>query len=185
MARRKRKFEQNIPDADKYINNLRYRDMKRECIIRGMEYDKVLDGTVPKLTNWLRNHFHDELKHDLLNGFDEYQEKLIREAMEAKGQNPDDVIHPSLRLGYVAETDADGNVIKRKRVRTLVKKKKKKRERTEDGIFQGTKKAMTYSLQQEGLEKAEVITMVMEAFPDASEKSIGIWFNKSRKLHKV
>jgi len=183
MARRKRKFERDIPDADKFINNLKYRDMKRECIIRGMTYDKVISGDIPKLTNWLRNHFFDDLNHSLLNGFDQYQEELIRKSMDAKGQNPDDVIHPSLRLGYIAEVDEDGNVTKRKRVRTLVKKKKPKRERTGDGIFQGTKKALTFRLQQEGKEKMEVIELVMDQFPDASEKSIGIWFNKSRKLH--
>jgi len=184
MARKKRKFERDIPDADKFIGQLKYRDMKRECIIRGMDYDKVLSGTIPKLTNWLRNHFHDELQHTLLNEFDLYQEDLIRVAMLAKGQNPDDVIHSALRLGYIAEVDDEGNVIKRKRVRTLIRKKKKRRERTGDGIFQGTKKALTYSLQQEGKDKKEVIAMVMEQFPDASEKSIGIWFNKSRKLHR-
>ena len=161
MARKKRKFESNIPDADKFMGKLKYKDLKRECVIRGMAFDKVLRGGIPQLSNWLRNHFYDDLQHDLLNSFDDYQEGLVRKSMEAKDQNPEDVIHPSLRLGYIAERDAEGNVIKRKRVRTLVKKRKKKRERTGDGIFQGTKKALTFKLQQEGLEKADVIEKVM------------------------
>lgn len=184
MARKKRKFERNIPDADKFIGKLKYRDLKRECVIRGMEFDKILHGDIPKLTNWLRNHFRDTTQHELLDNFDDYQDELVKKSMEKKGEDPGILLHPSLRLGYIAERDEEGNVIKRKRVRTIMKKKKKRRERTADGIFQGTKKALTYQLQQEGKGKAEVIEIVKGQFPEASEKSIGIWFNKSRKLHR-
>jgi len=184
MSRKKRKFEMDIPDADKFISYLKYKDMKRECVVRGMEFDKVLKGGIPQLTNWLRNHFIDTIQLDLLEVFDDYQENLIREAVKTKGEDPDNVIHPALRLGFIAERDEDGVVTKRKRARMIVKRKKNRRERTGDGIFQGTKKALTFQLQQQGLEKAEVINKVMEQFLDASPKSIGIWFNKSRKLHK-
>lgn len=184
MARKKRKFEMNLPDADRFLGNLKYKDLKRECVIRGMEFDKVLKGGIPQLSNWLRNHFIDTIKPELLDAFDDYQENLVREAVEAKGEDPNHVIHPALRLGFIAERDEDGVVTKRKRARMIIKRKKKRRERTTDGIFQGTKKALTFELQQQGLDKAEVIIKVMEQFPDASEKSIGIWFNKSRKLHK-
>jgi len=182
MSRKKRKFEREIPDADKFIGNLKYKSLKRECVIRGMEFDRVLGGSIVELTNWLRNHFIDTIHYELLDSFDDYQENLIKEAMEAKGQDPNDVIHPQLRLGYIAERDEEGNVIKRKRVRTIVKKKKKRRERTEQGIFSGTKKALTFKLQKEGLTKQEVIEKVIEVFPDASEKSVGIWYNKAKKL---
>ena len=181
---RKRKFEQDIPEAAKHIARLKYKDLKRECVVRGMEFEKIINGTVPRLTNWLHNHFHNTIQHDLLDTFDDYQENLIREAVEARGESPEGIIHPSLRLGYIAEKDEEGKVIKRKRVRTLVKRRKKRRERTNDGIFQGTKKALTFELQQQGLSKKEIIKKVIEQFPDASEKSIGIWFNKSKKLHK-
>lgn len=183
MGRKRRKYENNIPDADKFIQKLKYRDLKRECVIRGMEFDKVISGDIPKLTNWLRNHFKDTVHHELLDAFDDYQDGLVKESVESKGQDPSILLHPSLRLGYIAERDEEGNVTKRKRVRTLMKKKKKRRERTDDGIFKGTKKAMTFELQQQGKSKSEVIGIIKEQFPDASEKSIGIWFNKSRKLH--
>jgi len=185
MSRKKRKYEMNIPDADKFIGNLKYKDIKRECVIRGMEFDKVIEGTIPKLVNWLRNHFPDTIHFELLDAFDTYQEELIRQVMESRGEDFTVLLHPTLRLGYIAENDAEGNIIKRKRVRTIVKRKKKKRERTNDGIFKGTKKAFTFELQQKGLSKEEVIKKVMTQFPDASEKSIGIWYNKSRKLHKI
>lgn len=172
----------NIPDADKFIGSLKYKGLKRECVIRGMEFDEVFGASIIQLSNWLRNHFIDTIHYELLDAFDDYQENLIRKSMEAKNQDPNDVIHSSLRLGYIAERDDEGNVIKRKRVRTIVKKKKKKRERTDQGIFAGTKKALTFKLQKEGLTKQEVIAKVLETFPEASEKSIGIWFNKAKKL---
>lgn len=184
MSRKKRKFEINIPDSDKFIGKLKYKDLKRECVIRAMDFDKVISGTVPSLSNWLRNHFIDTIHYELLNDFDNYRENLIRETMEARGEDPGVMLHPTLRLGYIAEKDEDGNIIKRKRVKTIVRRRKKKRERTEDGIFKGTKKAFTFELQQSGLPKDEVINKVMAQFPDASEKSISIWYNKSRKIHK-
>lgn len=171
----------NITVADKFIGNLRYRDMKKECVIRGMDFDKVIEGSIPGLTNWLRAHFNNTSQYELLDIFDDYQENLIKGFLKEKGKNEDFLIHPSLRLGYIAEKDEDGNVIKRKRVKTIVKKKKHKRERTSQGIFSGTKKALTYQLQKEGLDKKEVVKKVLEEYPDASIKSIGIWFNKSRK----
>lgn len=184
MSRKRRKFEMNIPDADKYMSNLKFKDLKRECVIRGMEFEAVVSQGVIHLSNWLRTNFMVVPKHELLNAFDEWQEEQIRIAMRAKSQNPEEIIHSSLRLGYIAETDEDGNVTKRKRVKTVIRKRKKKRDRTSDGIFQGTKKAFTFTLQQQGFSKEEVIKKVKEQYPEASEKSVGIWFNKSRKLHK-
>jgi hypothetical protein len=181
---RKRKFEQNLPPALRFINNLKYKDLKRECVIRGMLFEDVIEGTLPTLSGWLIKHFDEGISHELLDEFDDWQEDLIKEAMEKKGEDPSIIIHPSLRLGYIAERDEEGNVTKRKRARTLVGRKRKKRERTADGIFQGTKKAYTFQLQQEGYSKQEVLEMVKNQFPDAAEKSIGIWFNKSKKIHK-
>ena len=129
MSRKKRKFEMNIPDVDKFTGNLKYKDLKRECVIRGMEFDQILNGSVLSLHSWLGNHFNDTIHYELLDAFDDYQEDLIKKAVNAKGQNPDDIIHPALRLGYIAERDDEGNVIKRKRARTIIKRKKHKRER--------------------------------------------------------
>lgn len=181
---RKRKFERNISEVAKYLGQLTYRGLKRECVIRGMNFDDILNGSIPILTNWLHKNFNEEITYEKLDNFDDHQEKLVKESMLDKGQDSTHFFHPSLRLGYIAERDEDGNVIKRKRVRTVIKRKKKKRERTNSGIFKGTKKAYTFELQQRGYEKPKVIKMVLEKFPEASEKSIGIWFNKSRKLKK-
>lgn len=183
MSRKKRKFEENATAADAHLRDMKFKDLKRECVSRGMDFEDVIAGNIPKLSNWFRDHYFDPVLPKLLDQFDDWQEELIRDAMLKKGQDPNTVIHPALRLGYIAEKDEEGNVTKAKRVKLLVKKKKKKRERTQDGIFQGTKKSLTYTLQKEGKSKEETIKTVLEQFPDASEKSISIWYNKAKKFH--
>lgn len=185
MSRKRRKYEQNLHPADGYLERMTYRDLKKECIARGMDFDKVLSGDFIALSTFFRKEFYADVQRDLLDDFDDYQENLIRDAMEDKDQNPDDIIYSSLRLGFIAEKDEDGNVVRRKRSKMLIKKKRVKRERTNDNIFKGTKKALTFELQQRGLIKEEVIKKVRAQFSDASEKSIGIWFNRSKKLHRA
>ena len=183
MARKTRKFEREAHPADGHLRNMKYRDIKRECVARGMGFDEVIRGTIPQLSNWFRDHFYDDVVTSRVDEFDDWQEEQIRTVYKERGDNPRDVLHPSLRLGFIAERDEEGNTIKRKHSKMLIKKRKKKRERTTDGIFNGTKKSLTYSSQKEGKTKEETIKIVLEQFPDASEKSIGIWYNKAKKVH--
>lgn len=183
MGRKKRKFESNIHPADKWMERMKLKDLKRECVVRGMEFSNIITLSIPDMAGWFRKNYYNKTEHDLLDIFDDWQEKQIIESLEKRGEDPKNLIHPSLRLGYIAEKDEKGNVTKRKRAKVIIAKKKEKRERTIDGLFAGTKKAYTFTLQMEGKTKAETIELVLKKFPDASEKSIGIWFNKSKKLH--
>ena len=183
MARKTRKFEREAHPADGHLRNMKYKDLKKECVARGMRFEEVINGTIHELSNWFREHFYDDVVTSRLDEFDDWQEEQIRIAYKEKGADPNDVIHPALRLGFIAERDDEGNTTKRKRSKMLIKKRKKKRERTTDGIFNGTKKSLTYQSQKEGKTKEQTIKIVMGQFPEASEKSIGIWYNKARKLH--
>jgi len=184
MSRKKRKYETGVHPALGHFEKMKFKDAKRECVIRGMPFIEVLSSDITKLYTFFRDHFYDDLNHKLLDEFDDYQEAEIKKHLEAKGEDASLLVHPSLRLGYIAEKDEDGNTTKRKRAKTVIKKLKRKRERTNDNIFKGTKKAYTFELQQKGKSKEEVTKEVMASFPDASEKSISIWYNKSKKLHK-
>ena len=185
MSRKRRKYEMNLHPADGHFRNMKFKDLKRECVIRDMPFPLVLSSDVTQLYHYFKDHFYDDLNHKLLDDFDDWQEEKIKEVLESKGEDASILIHPSLRLGYIAEKDEEGNTIKKKRARTVIKKLKRKRERTKDNIFQGTKKAYTFELQQKGKTKDEVIKEVMLKFPEASSKSISIWYNKSKKLHKI
>lgn len=182
MVRKKRKYESNIPDADKWMKDKKLKDIKRECVIRGLEFENVISLSIPNLMSWLRFHFDNPCKHELLDLFDDWQEAQVIEALKSKNEDPNSYIHAALRLGYIAEKDDDGNTIKRKRVKVVFARKKQKRERTDEGLFAGTKKAYTYQLQKEGISKADTVKKVLAQFPEASTKSVGIWWNKSRKL---
>ena len=184
MTRKKRKYEQNLHPADGHLRNMKFKDLKRECVIRGMPFEDVIESDLLTLAGYFKEAFYDDVKHHLLDEFDDWQDEQIKKAMEARGEDPSQILHPSLRLGFIAEKDDEGNVTKRKRARTIVRKKKKKRERTKQGVFSGTKKALTYELEAKGLDKKTVTKMVMDQFPDASEKSISVWFNKSKKSRK-
>lgn len=183
MSRKRRKFEQNLHPADGHLEKMTYKSLKKECIVRGMDFDDVLEGDFISLSSYFRKEFYSDVNRTLLDEFDDWQEKLIKDHLENSENNADDLIHPSLRLGFIAEKDEDGNVIRRKRSKMLIKAKRKKRERTKDNIFKGTKKALTFELQQQGKTKPEVLKLVKEQFPDAVDKSITIWFNRSRKKH--
>lgn len=178
---RKRKFEKQMTTADKYIKGLKFKDLKRECVVRGMPFNDVISGGIPKLTGWLWKNFNENIQHQKLDEFDDWQEQQIKDLLESRGEINDSLFHPSLRLGYIAEKDEEGNTLKRKRVKTIVGKKRNKRERTTNNLFKGTKKAYTFELQQSGLSKEKVVELVKERFPEAIEKSIHIWYNKSRK----
>lgn len=177
---KKRKFEMNLHPADAHLEKLKYRDLQKECVIRGMSFELVAGQPIPSLASFFRSHFYEPSNTGLLDKYDDWIEGEIKERLKLKGDDDRSLLHPSLRLGYIGEKDETGNN-KKKRVRTIIKKKKKKRERTNDNVFKGTKKALAFELQGIGKSKEEVIKQVKEEFPDANEKSIGIWFNKARK----
>lgn len=163
--------------AQDYIEKLTLPNLKRECIIRGMPFQEVADASVPNLQSWFLKNYPNHINRDKLNEFDDWTERILR----AREVDPT-MLDPIFRLGTIASRDEEGNVTKRKRVTGLIKKERKKREKTKTGLFTGTKKAYTFELQSQGKTKKEVIALVMEKFPEASEKSISIWFNKSKKL---
>ena len=148
-----------------------YKDLKRHVVARGMPFQEVVNGDIPRLSLWLHNNNGNKINTDLLDKFDDWVESQITDKT---------MIHPMLRLGYIGERDEDDNIISTKKVRGM-KKNKVKRERTESGVFSGTKKALTYQLAKEGLSKEETINKVLETFPDAKPKSVGIWYKKANK----
>jgi len=155
--------------------NMTFKDIKINCVARGMPFQTVVDGTVPSLQNWLHHNNTNEVDPNLLDSFDDWIEDNLR----SRGKY--DLIHPQLRLGFIGERDDVGNVNKTKRVKGI-KKKKSRREKTKDGIYKGTKKALTFKLQQKGRSLERTIKKVLRTFPDASEKSIKIWYKKSSKI---
>jgi len=179
---KKRKFESNLAPGMGEVQNMTFKDLRRTCVVRGMPFENVLNGTFPELNKWFLYNYHKPIDNTLLDKYDDYVDKLIN----AKPTEDNDYLtHPSLRLGYVGEKDEEGNIVKTKRIKGMPKRKKKvKREKTSQGIFKGTKKALTFDLALRGISKEKTLKEVLKAFPDAKEKSIGIWYNKALKTIK-
>ena len=167
MGKRINKYK----DAFRDQTNMTYKRMKQHCVVRGMPFEDVVSGSFPTLGTFLNINANIDIDTSLLDEFDDWQDAQIKDP---------NMIHESLRLGYIGERGEDGEVKKVKRIPGL-KKTKKKRERTESGVFSGTKKALTYKLQLEGISKEETIKSVLEQFPDGKEKSISIWWKKSKR----
>lgn len=166
-----------LRDMFKTTGNMTYKDLKRHVVVRGMPFEEVVNGTSPSLTNWLYNNRDKSIDPTLLDSYDDFIDSKLRES------GAEDLIHPQLRLGYIGERDDEGKTTKTKRVKGI-KKQKRKKEKTKDGIFKGTKKALTFEFQQKGKTLKSTIRRVLKVFPDASEKSIKIWYKKSARLQK-
>lgn len=175
------KFNSRLKD----VWDMNNKDIQRNCIIRGMPFDIHVKASTPEKVNWLMANFRNTINPALLDQYDDWMEAEIKAAVRARGGTKKEwgiLVKPEFRLGYFGEKDDEGNVVSTKRV-PGIKKPKLKRVKTEDGIFQGTKKAYVFSLQKEGFSKKGVLKRVLAQFPEASEKSVGIWFNQAKKKH--
>lgn len=147
------------------------KDIKRECIIRGMPFEQVVNTDLPNLYYWWQNNSQNPIDQSLLDKYDDWLEGELA----AIGQHG--LIHPSLRFNYVNKEEE----VKKKTKVIKEKKPRKKREKNKLGLYSGTKKAMTYESCHKGWSLKKTIRKVKRAFPDAQEKSIKIWYNKATK----
>jgi hypothetical protein len=150
-------------------SDLTYKDLKIECIIRGMNFNEVVKSDFFYLANWLSQNISRGKNQNLLDQFDDWVESQIRDK---------DLIHPSLRLGYIQRDEDD---LPKPKKEKIVKEKKPPREKDSRGLFKGTMKSYTYLLQEKGKTLEQVTLKVTRKFPNAKPKSIKIWFNKAKK----
>jgi len=153
-------------------SDLTYKDLKIECIIRKMPFDEVLKADFFRLSNYLLTNVLVHKDESLLDAFDDYMDDILHE------RGADELIHDSLRLGYVKREEGDEPIKK-----VIKEKVEKKPPRTKDsnGLFKGTMKSYTYELQGRGKTVEQTIVKVQRKFPASKPKSIKIWFNKAKK----
>lgn len=164
----------SVSAADRELKNLTFKNLQREVIKRGMPFDKISECDYNMLASWFISNYNCPQVPDLLVQYDKWLEGVLKE----RGA-PEQMYHPSLGYSFLEVTTDELQQQEAKE-----KKIKKSRVKTEQGIMGGTKKALTYQLAIEGKTKQETIDAVLEQWPDASPKSIGIWFNKALKENK-
>jgi hypothetical protein len=162
--------------TDSFIdyNNMTYKDLKKACIIRGLEFEKVASSDIYKLQSWLHNNLGNPEYQDLLEQYDDW----VEEQLLALGSN--DLIHPMLRLSYIGEREEQQKIKpKREKVERVPRQRK---EKTEQGIYSGTKKALVYECALKEMNIQNTLKKVKKVFGDnVSEKSVKIWFKKALK----
>lgn len=175
--------------AERQLSNMRFQDLKRANIARGLPFEDAAKFDIPQHQTWFLRHEENTQDITLIDQYDDWMNEVLKQQGYPDG---DPVYHPSLRLGFVAQRDEEtGEVLQTKKPRTrgLEKKKKKKVKRLEGtNVIAGTKKAYTYQLTLEKGKKGkpahtigEIIEKVMAQFPDAKEGSIKIWHKKCLK----
>lgn len=175
MSRKQRKYEITMHPADKELSLMRYADLQKACLVRGLDFKKMVDSDIGYLSWFFKENFYEKTDNTRLDAFDEWREEIM------KKRGKDD---PFIRLGFIGEKDEEtGEVISIKRQKKFKKpKKNKKREKNEEyGIWKGTKKALTAECYQEGKTLEKTLKIVMGKFPDAKEKSISIWFKRFKR----
>ena len=156
-----------------------YKDLKREAIIRGMPFLDVVSSGIGDLICYIDN--SDEKPNlKLIDKFDDWVDSQL-ESLGYEQGTP--LRSPMLRLGFIG-VDEEGNNRVKKKVKGIPKPKKEKRERDTNGLYKGTKKAYTFELASRGYPLERVIKRVHKKFPDASDKSINIWFRNAQKVKK-
>jgi hypothetical protein len=162
---------ENIVNLSNGKSDFTYKDIKKQCIMRGIGFEEVVNGDVLGLSNWLLKNQTNSVNESLIIEFDNWLDKKLLE------DKLDYLVHPGLRLSHISTDDSIIAIKVEKKLKTL----KPKREKDKLGLYKGTKKQYTFDLQRKGKTVDQVITKVCRKFPEAKVKSIKIWFNRSRK----
>lgn len=165
---------------DRLTVNLKHKDIKKECVLRGMSFELVVKGSTPDLMNWLFKNMDNGQDPKKLAEYDVYIENLLL----AQGYKTGDaVLSPSLRLGFTKEIEKLDKIQDPKKTNSVPKVDKKPKAEIDEktGVRKGTKKALTYELTNSGKTIAEIIKLVKASFPDSEEKSIKIWHKRCLK----
>lgn len=168
------------------LTKLKRKDLVKECIIRGLPYHMGGESS-PKLSGWLIQNLDNGQDITRLNEYDAYREQELIKSGHLDENKV--LLHPSLKYGVTGNSeDWEDKVVftkhSKKSDKVKLDKPRVKREKDESGVYKGTKKALTFKLALEGKALDDVIDAVLEAFPEANDKSISIWYKRALKTKK-
>lgn len=169
---RTRKFR-NATMADNYLKKLRLKDLKRECIARGMPFEEVSKGYIPQLQSFFIKNFNEDIKKERIHDYDMW----LNNYLISHGKEP---VHPMLQLGSTLEIDQETGeqILRTKKMKGFVKERKKV-EKNDFGVRVGTAKAYVGYCVQRGLALDATLKRVQARFEKGTnEKSIKIWYKR-------
>lgn len=187
-----------ITPAHKALQRFTMKDLKRACIVRGMDFEELVKGDIWKWQGFFLQNYHEKENMARLDEFDVWFGAEM--ALNGKGtDNPEYawMYHPDLRMGFHEGQDDQGELIGERKNKLFKKPKepKPKREKAQEfgGIIRGTKKEYTYQKTDDivgmrldqgkevklGLIFEGILKRVMEKYPDANPKSVKIWVGRA------
>lgn len=173
---------------DRELAHMKHSDLQRECVLRGLEPKFIVEWDHHKLSNWFYHNYEKGQDVTKLAEYDIWMEQQLSDKGYKKG---DAVMAPCFRLGFspdikeIKDINTPGVIKQTATVLSMVaaQKDETKPKRSVDestGVVSGTKKNLTFQLSKKGLSQDEIIRQVLEAFPDAQEKSIKIWIKREK-----
>lgn len=191
------KLDRLNPDyaANKALTKMRYQDLKAACIVRGMDFQDIVEGDYPTLAGWFVKNHDNKQNRELLEMFDQW----VDDHLKQRGYKKNDPLR-QFRQHSSLTADNDVKVRTRKlKGADIGKKKRIKKERDATfGIFKGTKKDYTFTqcadlfnkkrVDDDGKDRTvkdfqkaygdKMVERVQKKFPDAKEKSVKIWMKR-------
>lgn len=155
-------------------SELKYRDIKKMAIERGMPFPEVVSSDFYSLVSFIDSERAQKPNPDLVLQFDLWLEGILKE------RGADYLVKPSLRLSYVSDEMREGSKEKPAKEKK-VKEKKPPRERDSFNLIKGTKKSYCYELTEKGFDQERVVRRMKKKFPDANEKSIQLWYRAAKR----
>src|SRR6478736_3017978 len=188
----------NYSDEDKRMQkilhelaDLKYKDLKGECIMRGMSFDDIVKADHNKLGSYFIRAYDTRRNEELLKIHEEKMDAFLAE----KGYSETDPLRAFREFTGEEKPEVE-EVIK-----IAKPKKEPKPPKVKDktfNIFSGTKKQLTYELAH-SLFKAkgekykfdhkelcskfsgQLFVKVQAKFPEAQDKSVKIWMSRCMK----
>jgi hypothetical protein len=180
MGRRSRyTIDSELDPINKWMSQLKLKDLKRACIMRGLSFRMVGEYDVHQLQSWLYRNHSTRQDPRLLEKFDIWRDKTLMEEGAI-----DEPIHIDLKLGFY-KTDKDGGEKRERRNVNLLGVTKSLEEQAIFVPRKGSKKTLAYDLIREGKSTQEIIKIVMDTYPDVSEGSIKVWCSQARKIERI
>lgn len=172
----------------KELSQMVYKDLKIACIVRGMEFQDVVESDHGILSSFFIRNYYNEKDPELLEDFDIWMDKQL----ERNGLAKDDPLR-EFKLSSTVDPETQDIRLSKKKVGRRVKlpkKEVKKRERNDTfNVIKGTKKEYTMELTKRLFDlgknlgskniQDKLVNRVVEKYPDANPKSVMIWYKKA------
>jgi hypothetical protein len=182
MSRQKTKTTERTSEdrVNRVLQNLTHRELQRECVLRGLESENVVGWSHHKLVSWFHEHFDDGQDFNRLTLHDAWVDGKLKEKGYKQG---DALFSPALKFGYTGDVSKVDRVKAPKAEKQVPSRSSSKPPVEVDEVTKvrkGTKKSLTYDCAvKDKLSLEDTIAAVKEAFPDAEEKSIKIWYKRA------